>query len=71
MVGVIVNLAVFFGWHVLWPDGLTGRFEAFSAAIGIVAGIALIRFKVGVIPVVLLCGAAGVAATLLRPLLFA
>ena len=71
VVGVIVNLAVFFGWHVLWPDGLTGRFEAFSAAIGIVAGIALIRFKVGVIPVVLLCGAAGVAATLLRPLLFA
>ena len=68
---MIVNLAVFFGWHVLWPDGLSGRFEAFSAVIGIVAGIALIRFKVGVIPVVLVCGAAGVAATLLRPLLFA
>jgi len=71
VVGVIVNLAVFFGWHVLWPDGLSGRFETFSAAIGIVAGIALIRFKVGVIPVVLASGAAGVAATLLRPLLFA
>ena len=24
VVGVIVNLAVFFGWHVLWPDGLSG-----------------------------------------------
>ena len=71
VVGVIVNLAVFFGWHVLWPEGLSGRFEAFSAAIGIVAGIALIRFKVGVIPVVLVSGAAGVATTLLRPLLFA
>ena len=28
VVGVIVNLAVFFAWHVLWPDGLAGRFEA-------------------------------------------
>jgi chromate transporter len=71
VVGVIVNLAVFFGWHVLWPEGLGGRFDVLSAVIGIVAGIALIRFKVGVIPVVLASGAVGVAATLLRPLLSA
>jgi chromate transporter len=71
VVGVIVNLAVFFGWHVLWPEGLAGRFDVLSAVIGIVAGIALIRFKAGVIPVVLASGAVGVAATLLRPLLSA
>ena len=47
VVGVIVNLAVFFGYHVLWPAGLSGRFDALSAVIGVVAGIALIRFKVG------------------------
>ena len=69
VVGVIVNLAVFFGYHVLWPDGLAGRFEAFSAAIGVVAGIALIRFKVGVIPVVLAAGLVGVAATFARAFL--
>ena len=51
VVGVIVNLAVFFGYHVLWPDGLSGRFDALSAVIGVAAGIALFRFKVGVIPV--------------------
>jgi len=68
VVGVIVNLAVFFAYHVLWPDGLSGRIEWLSAAIGIAAGIALFRFKVGVIPVVFASGLVGVCATLLRPL---
>ena len=61
VVGVIVNLAVFFAYHVLWPDGLSGSFDGRSAVIGIAAAIALIRFKVGVIPVVLLSGLAGLA----------
>jgi chromate transporter len=67
VVGVIVNLAVFFGYHVLWPAGLSDRFDVLSSVIGVVAGIALIRFKVGVIPVVLVAGLVGVAATFARP----
>ncbi len=66
VVGVIVNLAVFFGYHVLWPAGLSGRFDVLSAVIGVAAGIALIRFKVGVIPVVLVAGLVGIAATFAR-----
>jgi chromate transporter len=69
VVGVIVNLAVFFAYHVLWPQGLAGRFEWASALIGIGAAAALFRFKVGVIPVVLTSGLAGLALTFLRPLL--
>lgn len=61
VVGVIVNLAVFFAYHVLWPQGLGGTFEWASAVIGVAAGIALFRFKVGVIPVVLGAGLAGLA----------
>ncbi|MET3495336.1 chromate efflux transporter [Variovorax boronicumulans] len=53
VVGVIVNLAAFFAWHVLWPAGAGGRFDVASAAIGLVAAVALFRFKAGVIPVVL------------------
>ena len=53
VVGVIVNLAVFFAWHVLWPKGAGGGFDAASAAIGLVTAVALFRFKAGVIPVVL------------------
>jgi NAD(P)-dependent dehydrogenase (short-subunit alcohol dehydrogenase family) len=39
--GVIVNLALFFAYHVLWPDGFGGRFEAPSALIAAVAAVAL------------------------------
>jgi chromate transporter len=66
VVGVIVNLAVFFAWHVLWPEGAGGRFEWASAVIGLAAAVALFRFKVGVIPVVLSSGIAGLAFQLGR-----
>ena len=59
VVGVIVNLAVFFAYHVLWPQGLSGHFEWASAVIGVGAAVALFRFKLGVIPVVLGSGVAG------------
>ncbi len=65
VVGVILNLAVFFAWHVLWPAGFSGGFEWFSALTGIAAFIALFRFKAGIIPVILACGIAGLAYTLL------
>ena len=63
VVGVIVNLAVFFAWHVLWPAGFSGRFEWFGALIGIAAFIALFRFKAGMIPVILSSGMLGLAYT--------
>jgi chromate transporter len=65
VVGVIANLAVFFASHVLWPQGFAGRFDWVSAIIGLAAAVALFRFKVGVIPVVLAAGAAGLAVKLL------
>ena len=68
VVGVIVNLAVFFAYHVLWPQGLGGHFEWASLLIGAAAALALFRFKVGVIPVVLASGLAGLALTFLQPL---
>ena len=67
VVGVIVNLAVFFAYHVLWPEGLSGRFEWLSAVIGVAAGIALFRYQAGVIRVVLAAGLVGVAASFIRP----
>ena len=66
VVGVIVNLAVFFAYHVLWPQGLSGRFEWPSAIIGLAAAVALFRFKVGVISVVLVSGIVGLALRLLN-----
>ena len=67
VVGVIVNLALFFAWHVLWPQGWipssrVGGLEPVALIIGIAAAAALFRFKAGVIPVILACGAAGALA---------
>ncbi|KNZ31897.1 MAG: chromate transporter [Methylibium sp. NZG] len=69
VVGVILNLALFFAYHVLWPQGFGGRFDALSAAIGVAAAVALFRFKVGVLPLLGGCAAVGLAATRLVPLL--
>jgi chromate transporter len=70
VVGVIVNLAVFFAWHVLWPDGwragaILGGLDLPVLAIGIGAFIALFRYKVGVIAVILACGVAGLLVAFL------
>ncbi|MCB4787490.1 chromate efflux transporter [Delftia sp. Lp-1] len=66
VVGVIANLAVFFAWHVLWPQGWAGPFDWPSALLGLAAAAALLRWKVGVIPVVVGAGLAGLAITLAR-----
>lgn len=52
VVGVILNLALFFGYHVLWPDGFGGTFDWISALISLAATIALFKFKLGVIQVI-------------------
>ena len=70
VVGVVVNLAVFFAYHVLWPSGFRGRFEWPLLAIGLAACAALFRFRAGVIPTIVACGAAGFLYQTLGGLLF-
>jgi len=57
VVGVIVNLALFFAGHVFWPQGLSGPFDTVSALIAAGAAIALFRFQWGVLPLLGACGA--------------
>ncbi|MEE4694378.1 chromate efflux transporter [Pseudomonas alliivorans] len=66
VVGVILNLACFFSYHVLWPQGFEGRIDWPSALIATAAAIALFRFKRGVIHVLIACALAGLAVHLLR-----
>jgi chromate transporter len=65
VVGVILNLAVFFAYHVLWPQGFEGTFEWFSAMIGAVAFIALFKYKVGIVQVIGACAVVGLGYSLL------
>ena len=66
VVGVILNLALFFAYHVLWPQGFGGPFSVASALITLVAAVALFRFKVGVIPLLGACALAGLVITFAR-----
>ncbi|HET9045510.1 MAG TPA: chromate transporter, partial [Casimicrobiaceae bacterium] len=66
VVGVIVNLALFFAWHVFWPRGATGAIDLVALGIALLAAAALFRFKAGVIPIIFGCGALGLVSTLLR-----
>jgi chromate transporter len=59
VVGVILDLALYFGQHVLWPRGLDESFEWPAAIAAVAAAAALIRFKIGVVTVILACAVAG------------
>ena len=59
VVGVILNLALFFGYHILWPKGLAGTFDWLSALVALVAAIALFRYKQNVIHVIAACAVVG------------
>ncbi len=60
VVGVVLNLAMFFAYHVFWPGGFERGFQGFALLISVAAFIALIRFRAGIIPVVLACGIIGI-----------
>ncbi|MDO6386399.1 chromate efflux transporter [Uliginosibacterium sp. 31-12] len=59
VVGVIVNLALFFAYHVLWPQGFGVGFEWPAALIALAAAVALLRYKANVMGVIGLCALAG------------
>ena len=59
VVGVILNLALFFGYHVLWPQGFNGHFDWPSAVIALAAAVALFHFKRGVIELLVACAFVG------------
>ena len=56
VVGVVLNLAVWFALHVIHPP--TG-FDWFAVALGVAALVAMLRWKLGVIPVIIAGGAIG------------
>ncbi len=59
VVGVILNLALFFAAHVLWPRGIGGGFDIVAALIAAAALLALLRWKIGVLRLLALCAMVG------------
>ncbi len=59
VVGVILKLALFFGYHVLWPAGFGGAFDGGSALLALAAAVALFRFQRSVVEVIAVCALGG------------
>ncbi len=64
VVGVILNLAAFFAYHVFWPRGFDGPIDWLSVIIGLAAAGALLRFKAATVAVVIGSAVAGIAVRL-------
>jgi chromate transporter len=65
VVGVVLNLAVWFGLHVLFPAGKIA--DWFAVVVSVAAFVGLTKWKWGVIPVVLGAGIVGLTYKLLLP----
>jgi chromate transporter len=66
VVGVILNLAVFFAWHAFWPHAtadapFAGGFDGLSVIVALAAFIALWRYKADVMSVIGVCALLGLA----------
>ena len=64
VVGVILNLAAFFAIHVFWPSGLNEGFDWRSGLIAAAAIFALIRYQVGVMPLIGIAALVGLVISL-------
>ena len=63
VVGVILNLAIWFAWHALRPE--VGSFDYVVAVMAIASWIAMERFKTGVIPTLAACAVLGMVVKIL------
>ncbi|OYY93286.1 MAG: chromate transporter [Hydrogenophilales bacterium 28-61-23] len=66
VVGVILNLAVFFAWHTFWPQAsmaepFSGRFEWLPVVVAVAAFVALWKYKADIMKVIGACALIGLA----------
>jgi chromate transporter len=62
VVGVILNLAIWFGLHVIFPRD--SKADGFAAAVCLVAFAGMVRWKWNIVPVVLVSGLLGLVYTM-------
>jgi chromate transporter len=62
VVGAILKLALFFSYHTWWPEGFEGQWDWMAASITVLSFWALVRLKMGVLPLIALGASAGLVA---------
>jgi chromate transporter len=59
VVGVVLSLALFFAEHVFWPQGFAQPVDWVSLGGALIALAALMRFRIGLISLIVIAGATG------------
>jgi chromate transporter len=59
IVGVIINLGLFFAYHVFWPQGMAHILDYWAMLLSVTAFVAIVRFNISVIPVLAVCASLG------------
>jgi chromate transporter len=60
VVGVIVNLAIFFSYHVFWPTGISQKIDLISIGISAGASFLLFKRKWSILRIMTLCTILGI-----------
>jgi chromate transporter len=71
VVGVILNLAVFFAWHTIWPQAtdatpFAGSVDILAALVAAASFIALWKYKVDIMKVIGACALLGLLVSFVR-----
>ncbi len=71
VVGVILNLAVFFAWHTFWPKAtaaapFSGPFEVLPVVLAIACFVALWKYKADIMKVIGICALLGLVLSFVR-----
>ena len=71
VVGVIMNLAVFFAWHVFWPRAteaapFSGPFDVLAVVVAIASFLALWKYKTDIMKVIGACALLGLLLSFVR-----
>jgi chromate transporter len=71
VVGVIMNLAVFFAWHTFWPQAtggapFSGPFEWLPVLVAVAAFVALWKYKLDIMKVIGACALLGLLLSFVR-----
>ena len=71
VVGVILNLAVFFAWHTFWPQApaaapFAGTFDWFPVIVAAAAFVALWKYKIDIMKVIGMCALLGLIHSVAR-----
>ena len=71
VVGVILNLAVFFAWHTYWPKATAsapfdGPFDVLAVVVSVACFLALWRYKADIIKTIGACALLGLVYSFCR-----